>query len=76
MKIFYDTEAQPHDWIKGAPKQYVFTFPLEGVTAGRYVLATGIVDDASADKKIGIFISAKGSYTADGWLKVGDITVE
>ena len=76
VKIFYDTEAQPHDWIKGAPKQYVFTFPLEGVTAGRYVLATGIVDDASADKKIGIFISAKGSYTADGWLKVGDITVE
>lgn len=75
VKIFYDEQAQPHDWLKGKPKQYRFTFTVDGVPVGEYVWATGIVDDASAEKKIGIYSSAKGDYTKDGWLKIANVTV-
>lgn len=76
VKIFYDTNAQPHDWIRTKPKQYDFTFTVEGVPAGEYVWATGIVDDASEQKKIGIYSSAKGEYTEGGWLKIVGVTVK
>ena len=76
VKMFYDESAQPHEWTKGSPKQYSFTVNPDGVPAGKYVWAVGIVDDASADKKIGIFTSAKGEYTSDGWLKLSEVSVK
>ena len=76
VKMFYDEEAEPHEWIKGSPKQYSFTVSPDGIAAGTYVWAVGIVDDQSADKKIGIYTSAKGTYTSDGWLELSDVTVK
>lgn len=76
VKVFYDEKAQPHEWLKGTPKQYDFSFTLDGVPAGAYVWATGIVDYASAEKKIGIFTSAKGEYIEEGWLKIAEVSVK
>ncbi len=76
VKIFYDENADPSKWIKGTPVDYDFSLKIEGVPAGSYTWGIGIVDDASADKKIGIFTSAKGDYTDAGWLKVADVTVK
>ena len=76
VKMFYDESAQPHEWTKGSPKQYSFTVKPDGAPAGKYVWAVGIVDDASADKKIGIFTSAKGEYTSGGWLKLSEVVVK
>ena len=74
--IFYDNQAQPCDWHKGKPLSYDFRFSLTDVRPGKYIWAVGIVDDHSADKKIGIYIAAKGEYTRDSWLKLTDVTVE
>ena len=74
--MFYDNQAQPCDWHKGKPLGYDFRFSLTDVRPGKYIWAVGIVDDHSADKKIGIYIAAKGEYTRDSWLKLTDVTVE
>lgn len=76
VRMFYDENAQPHDWTKGNLKQYTFDFTLSDVPSGDYIWAVGIVDDASADKKIGIYISAKGNYTEDNWLELSKVTVK
>lgn len=76
VKLFYDEEAQPHEWIKGSPKQYSFTVKADGIAPGEYTWAVGIVDYASETKKIGIFTSAKGNYTSDGWLKLSKVTLK
>ena len=76
VKLFYDEEAQPHEWIKGSPKQYSFTVKADGIAPGDYTWAVGIVDYASETKKIGIFTSAKGNYTSDGWLKLSKVTLK
>ena len=53
-------------------------FPLQadGIAPGEYTWAVGIVDYASETKKIGIFTSAKGNYTSDGWLKLSKVTLK
>ena len=76
VKLFCDSTAQPHDWIKGAPKQYDFNFSVDDVPLGEYVWATGIVDAVSPEPKIGIYISSKGDYTSQGWLKLSEVIVK
>lgn len=76
VKIFYDEQAQPCDWYKSTPVSYTTKIKLDGVSAGKYTWGIGIVDDHSADKKIGIYIAAKGEYTDGKWLKLSDITIK
>ncbi len=77
--IFFDGNAHPHDWISGR-SSYELEIVPEGVSVGAYDLCVGIVDLAlgdpdNGDYRIGIRIAAKGEYTEDGWLKLGEVTV-
>ncbi len=77
--IFFDGNAHPHDWISGR-SSYELEIVPEGVSVGAYDLCVGIVDLAlgdpdNGDYRIGIRIAAKGEYTEDGWLKIGEVTV-
>lgn len=76
VKIFPEPDAKLHDWIKGTAKVYDTPITVDDVPAGEYVWAVGIVDTASSDNKIGIYISAKGDYTSQGWLKISGVTVK
>ncbi len=76
VAMYYDEQAQPCDWYKNKPVSYSFKIDLKGVKPGKYIWATGIVDDASADRKIGIYIAVKGDFTADNWLKISDVTIQ
>lgn len=77
--IFFDGNAHPHDWISGRSSYELEIVPA-GVSIGAYDLCVGIVDLAlgdpdNGDYRIGIRIAAKGEYTEDGWLKLGEVTV-
>ena len=57
-------------------RAYSTEITLEGVTSGQYTWAFGIVDTAK-DNNIGIYISARDEYqTADGWVKLSDVTIK
>jgi len=52
------------------------TFVFENVAAGTYTWAVGLVD-TTKENAIGILLSARDEYqTAEGWVKVGDITIQ
>lgn len=69
VAMFIDEQAHPHDWIKGTPTEYTFSFALDRVEKGDYIWAVGIVD-TQCDDKIGIQIAAKQNLTSQGWLKL------
>lgn len=73
--VFIDSEPAISDWIKGSPKTYTSNIKVADVAAGDYLWAVGLVD-TTKDNAIGINISAKKDrLTADGWLKLCDVTV-
>lgn len=74
VKIYVDETPCLNEWIKGKPSTYEFTCNLGGVTPGSYIWAVGIVD-TTQDNKIGIYISAKGDITEEGWVKLSDVNV-
>ena len=75
-KLFYDEAARPSDWIKGKTSSYELKADVTGVSPGTYIWAVGIVDDHSKEKNIGIYISAKGDFTEDNWLRLTTVTVK
>ena len=75
-KMFYDEDAKPCDWIKGKTSSYTFTTEISGVAPGTYIWAVGIVNDHSPEKNIGIYISAKGDFTEDNWLRLTTVKVK
>lgn len=76
VKVYVDALPKVSDWVKGKPHTYSTEITLEGVTSGQYTWAVGIVDTAK-DNNIGIYISARDEYqTADGWVKLSDVTIK
>ena len=75
VKLYFDEQAQPCDWHKGARTQYTFTFDVGTVAAGNYKWAVGIVD-TSKQNAIGIRLAAKDRVTPDGWVELSDVRVE
>ena len=75
-KMFYDEAARPCDWIKGKTSTYELKTVVSDVAPGTYIWAMGIVDDHSKEKNIGIYISAKGDFTEDNWLRLTTVTVK
>jgi hypothetical protein len=78
--LYYDPNAHLHD-LTGGRVSYEMSFSPKGVPAGEYDLAVGVVDkylsnEASGDINPGIFLSAEGEYTDDGWLKIAKVTVQ
>ena len=75
-KLFYDEAARPCDWIKGKTTSYELKTVVTGVSPGTYIWAVGIVNDHSENKDIGIYLSAKGDFTEDNWLRLTTVTVK
>lgn len=75
VKLYFDEQARPCDWHKGAPTRYTFTFDVGTVPAGDYRWAVGIVD-TSKENAVGIRIAAKNNVTPDGWVTLSDVHVE
>lgn len=74
VKMWFDEQARPCDWIRSKPSSYTFTFDAGSVAAGDYVWAVGIVD-TEKENAIGIRIAAKDNVTADGWVELHDVKV-
>lgn len=71
-----DTEPCLNDWIKGTPKTYSSQIKLDGVSAGEYIWAVGLVD-TTEDNNIGLEISARDEYkTSDGWVKLANVSIK
>lgn len=75
VAIQFDEKARPCDWLKGQPTNYVFRTAFDGVEPGEYVWAVGI-SDTWKENKPGIFIATKKNVTKEGWVKLGNVTVE
>ena len=73
--LFVVSDAEPSKWIKGKPVAYTFKPVIQGVTAGEYIWAVGIVDTTKKNA-IGISLGAKGNFTASGWLPLFNVTVQ
>ncbi len=78
--LYYDDNAHLHD-LTGGRLSYEMSFSPEGIPAGDYDFAVGVVDkylsnEKSGDFKIGIYLSAAGEYTDGGWLKIKQISVQ
>lgn len=78
--LYYDGNAHLHD-LTGGRLSYEMSFSPEGIPAGDYDFAVGVVDkylsnEKSGDFKIGIYLSAAGEYTDGGWLKIKQISVQ
>ena len=71
--VFVDGEPEACDWVKGTAKSYMFTTRVEGVGAGKYMWAVGIVD-TTKQNEIGIHLAVKNNVTSAGWLKLFEVT--
>ena len=71
--VFVDGEPEACDWVKGTAKSYTFTTRVEGVEAGKYMWAVGIVDTAKQNE-IGIHLAVKNNVTSAAWLKLFEVT--
>lgn len=75
VKTFIDRTAEPSDWMQGKPESYGLRVALDGVAPGTYTWAVCIADTRSGctpGLNMAVDVS---SLTADGWLKVGKVTV-
>ncbi len=71
---YIDVAPCLNEWVKGNPKEYNTSFTVNGVKAGDYTWAVGLVD--TTDDNIGIDISVLDSYkTPEGWVKLHDVSV-
>lgn len=75
VKVYVDEKPCLDMWIKGKPMTYETNLSMGGVASGSYTWAVGIVD-TTCDNRIGLKIAAKGDITADGWVKLTDVTVK
>ena len=74
VKVYVHEEPCLNEWIKGTPNTYTWNLALGAVPAGDYEWGLGIVD-TTKDNAIGLEIAARGDYTAEGWLRLSDITI-
>jgi len=75
-RIYIEEKADIATWMSGKPKTYTSNIKLTDVAAGTYTWAVGLVD-TTKENAIGILLSARDEYqTAEGWVKVGDITIQ
>ena len=75
-KVFVDSKAEPSDWRQGKPVNYTMEVALDDVPSGTYTWSVSIADTRKNDVPgLNMAVDA-ASLTADGWLKVGKITVK
>lgn len=75
-KLFYAPDQKPSEWHQNALVTNDFTSTADDVAPGRYTWAVAIVD-VIRDNVPGIQLSVKDSKkTADGWVKIGEVTIE
>ena len=73
---YVDTDTDLSEWLKDKPVTYKTEFTLDGVAAGTYTLALGLVDTTKGNA-IGLNVAVKSdSLSKDGWVKVGTVTVK
>ena len=76
VKTFVDLKAEPSDWRQSKPVSYTMEVVLNDVPSGTYTWAVSIADTRKNDVPgLNMAVDA-ASLTADGWLKVGIITVK
>lgn len=75
---YLDSNTDLSVWIKDHPTSYEFTPKIKGVKKGNYTWAVALVDTTKGNGSNvkGLNISAKGTYTNSGWLKLAEVTIK
>ena len=75
---YLDNNTDLSVWIKAHPTSYEFTPKIKGVKKGNYTWAVALVDTTKGNSSNvkGLNISAKGTYTDSGWLKLAEVTIK
>lgn len=75
VKHFVDTATDLSQWRQGKPTNYVTTISFNGVKAGNYRWAVGLVD-TTQQNRIGLLMAVDQKLqVGDGWLPVGQVEV-
>ena len=75
---FLDSQTDLSVWIKGTPVTYEFTPNVRSIKKGEYTWAVALVDTTKGNGSNikGLNIAAKGDITAEGWLKLRNVSVK
>ncbi|MDE5706064.1 DUF4832 domain-containing protein [Muribaculum sp.] len=75
VKVWADKNTRLDLWLKDSPTEYTTHITLDGVKAGKYVWAVGLVD-VTRGNEIGLKIAAKDNVTPLGWVKLSDVILK
>ncbi|MGM9735726.1 MAG: hypothetical protein ACI3ZL_04880 [Candidatus Cryptobacteroides sp.] len=74
--VFTDSDADISKIVPDSPQAFETVIDLAGVTAGKYIWATAIVNKDKGNRP-GIELSVKDSYlVGDGWTKLCNVSVK
>jgi len=73
-QVAVDGKSDPSAWVKGKPTSYALRVPLQ-VPPGNYRLGLAIVD-TTKDNTPALNLAVKNASTIDGWLVLGDVSVQ
>lgn len=75
VKTFVDEKTEPSEWIREKPVTYMTEICLDGIPAGKYMWAVGIVD-TDRENRIGIDMAvSREVLTPEGWAKIAEIKI-
>ena len=75
VKVWADKNTRLDLWLKGSPTEYTTYITIDGVPAGKYVWAVGLVD-VTRGNEIGLKIAARNNVTTLGWVKLSDVILK
>ena len=75
VRLFFDDEVRPCDWVKGKVSKSSSKIKLDGVAAGSYIWAAAIVN-SEKDNTVGIELAVKKGKNSSGWVEIAGVTIK
>lgn len=72
---YVDEKAEPSAWLYGSDTEYESVF-VPDVARGKYELLVCIADTSKEDVPPGISLAVKNPQMIQGWLKIGELTIQ
>ena len=72
---YVEEKAEPSAWLYGSDTEYESVF-VPDVARGKYELLVCIADTSKEDVPPGISLAVKNPQMIQGWLKIGELTIQ